>query len=91
MADNQFNERTLHFIDELGLRERVHFLSDEHSTVIALLGLSVADPEPIEAGVPHPTTYLIDREGIVRFADVREDFHIWLDPRVVVEQLASLR
>jgi hypothetical protein len=25
----------------------------------------------------------LDREGIVRFVDVQEDFHIWLDAEVV--------
>jgi peroxiredoxin len=91
MAGNQINPRTRLFIDENGLRERVRFLSDENSAVIDQLGLRRPNAEAIEAGVPHPTTYLLDRDGIVRFVDVREDFHIWLDPAVVVEALSRLR
>ena len=46
--------------------------------------------QAIEAGVPHPTTYVLDRQGIVRFADARSDFHIWLDPELVLEALAAI-
>ena len=87
LASNQINERTLRFINELGLRARVRFLSDEGSAVIDQLKLRRENPEPIEAGVPHPATYLLDREGVIRFVDVREDFHIWLDPSLLVEAL----
>ena len=90
MADNQINERSRRFIDEYGLRDQVRFLSDPDSTLIQKMGLLREDPEPMEAGVPHPTTYLIDRSGVVRFADAREDFHIWLDPTLVAEALQQL-
>ncbi|MCZ6462998.1 MAG: redoxin domain-containing protein [Proteobacteria bacterium] len=90
MADNQINARTRLFVDENGLRDRVRFLSDASSTVIDQLGLRLQDPEPMEAGVPHPTTYLLDREGTIRFVDVREDFHIWLDPALLVQELAAI-
>ena len=74
LAEGQINDKTRRFVDETGLRQRVRFL---------------ADPEPMEVGVPHPTTYLIDREGRIRFVDVREDFHIWLDPDLVVQELTT--
>lgn len=90
MADNQINARTLRFIDENGLRDRVHFLVDADSAAIDQLGLRRENPEPIEEGVPHPTTYLIDRNGNVRFADSRVDFHIWLDPERIVAEIARL-
>jgi len=90
LADNQVNEKTVRFIDGLGLRERVHFLVDDGSVAIDTLGLRREDPEPIEAGVPHPTTYLLDREGRVRFADVRRDFHIWVDASVLTAALATI-
>ncbi len=90
MADNQINDKTRRFIEEAGLRERVRFLKDAGSRVISSYGLLLGDPEPMEAGVPHPATYLIDREGRVRLVDVREDFHIWLDPAPIRAALASL-
>jgi peroxiredoxin len=91
MADNQINERTRRFVNEYGLRKQVRFLSDPDSQLIRKLGLLKPDAEPMELGVPHPTTLLLDREGIVRFADARENFHFWLDPALLTESLATLR
>lgn len=91
MAKRQVNPRSLRFVDDYGLRSRIHFWTDPESRVIDRLGIRRPDAEPIEEGVPHPTTLLLDRDGIVRFADVREDFHIWLDPALLSEALAQLR
>ncbi len=90
MAAGQINEKTHRFIEENGLARRVRFLADEDSATIAQLGLAVEDAESIEAGVAHPATYLLDREGRVRFADVREDYHFWLDPELLREALARV-
>jgi peroxiredoxin len=90
MAERQWNARALRFVDEYGLRDRIHFWSDPDSRAIDQLGIRRPKPEPIEEGVPHPTTLLLDRHGVLRFADVREDFQIWLDPDVVREALAAL-
>ncbi len=90
MAQSQINDKTRRFVEETGLRERGRFLEDPGSRVIESYGLLLADPEPMEAGVPHPSTYLIDREGRVRLVDVREDYHVWLDPAVIHEVLVSL-
>ena len=90
MAENQINERTRAFIDEYGLRDRIYFLLDEDSQVIRRMGLLNPTLEPVEKGVPHPATYLIDREGIIRFVDVREDFHIWLAPERIVAELEKI-
>ena len=43
-----------------------------------------------EAGVPHPATYLLDRQGRVQLVDVREDFHIWLDPEPILAALERI-
>jgi peroxiredoxin len=91
MAESQINDKTLRFIDGLGLRERVLFAVDPGSRSIDRLGLRLENPEPMEVGVPIPTTYLLDRQGIVRFADVRLDYHIWLDSSFLREALASVR
>jgi len=90
MASSQVNTKTLRFLDELGLRDRIRFARDENSTVIDALGLRKQNPEAIEAGVPVPATYVLDREGVVRFVDVREDFHIWVDPAEILGALAKL-
>ncbi len=90
MAENQINERTRTFIDEARLRDRIHFVADPGSHAIDALGIRKRDPEPIEQGVPHPATYLIDREGRVQFIDVREDFHIWIDPVLLKTTLAKM-
>ena len=90
MSDAQINDRSRVFIDELGLAERILFLADPKSQLIRSLGILKQNPEAIEVGVPHPTTVLLDREGRVQFVDVREDFHIWLDPSALTEALARL-
>ena len=90
MADNQINAKTLRFIDSLGLRERVHFGVDPHSAAIDQLGVRLENPLPIEVGVPNPTTFLVDDDGVVRFLDVRRDYHAWLDPELIAQAFASL-
>ena len=90
VAENQMNPKTLRFVDGLGIRERVRFLVDPRSEAIDALGIRLEGGEEIEAGVPHPATYLIDREGIVRFVDERIDFQLWLDSTYVRESLAAL-
>ncbi len=90
LPGSQVNAKTVRFIEELGLDDRIQFAVDPGSTVIRRLDLLKRDPEPIEDGVPHPTTYVLDRRGIVRFADVREDYHRWLDPTLLVEALGKI-
>lgn len=90
MAEKQINAKTLRFIDESQLRERLFFIADPESRVITELGLLNEDVEPIEEGVAHPATYLVDREGRIRFADVRRDYHFWIDPKTIGEALASI-
>lgn len=90
MASSQINAKSRGFIDEYGLRDRLFFAADEDSELIKRFGLLKEDAELMEAGVPHPATYLIDRQGIVRFRDVRKDYHIWLDPERIVAALAEL-
>ena len=90
MSDLQINDRSRIFIDELGLAERILFLADPKSELIQALGILKEDPESIEIGVPHPTTLVLDKAGIIQFVDVREDYHFWLDPRAVENVLARL-
>lgn len=91
MPDSQINDKTHRFIDSLGLRQRVRFAVDPASAAIDRLGIRLAPAEPLEQGVPHPTTLLLDADGVVRFVDVRRDYHAWLDPALLGEALAALR
>ncbi len=90
MSEAQINESTRVFIDELGLAQRILFLSDPKSRLITELGILKEDAESIEIGVPHPTTILLDRAGTIQFVDVRENYHIWLDPNAMTDVLARL-
>ncbi len=90
MAKRQYTARGDRFIDDYGLRGRIHFWADPDSRAIDALGLRRPKAEAIEIGVPHPTTLLLDRSGIVRFVDVREDYQVWLDPETIRGALAAL-
>jgi peroxiredoxin len=52
-----------------------YMLSDADGKVIKQYDLKNSW-ELFHHGAPHPATYIIDREGIVRFADVRQVFVI---------------
>lgn len=90
MSDAQINDRSRIFIDELGLAERILFLSDPKSQLIRDLGILKENPESIEIGVPHPTTLILDKDGIVQFVDIRENYHFWLDPAAMTDVLVRL-
>ena len=90
LPENQLNDKSRRFIDGNGLRDRLTFLIDPGSRAIDRLRIRKPDAEPLEAGVPHPTTYLLDRQGRIRLVDVREDYHVWLDPEAVRAELDRL-
>lgn len=90
MSDVQINDRSRIFIDELGLADRILFLADPKSQLIRDLGILKENPESIEIGVPYPTTLVLDKDGIVQFVDVRENYHFWLDPAAMTDVLARL-
>lgn len=91
MSDAQINDRSRIFIEELGLADRILFLADPKSQLIRDLGILKEDPESIEIGVPHPTTLVLDKAGIVQFVDIRENYHFWLDPAAMTDVLARLK
>ena len=90
VPDGQHTPKAMQFIEGQGLTTRVHFLVDPESRVIDSLRIRRPDPEAVEMGVPHPATYVLDREGVIRFVDVREDFHFWLDPLLPLRALAEI-
>ncbi|MEE9280656.1 MAG: redoxin domain-containing protein [Myxococcota bacterium] len=90
LPDNQLNEKTRLFIAGNWLSDRVTFLQDPFSASIDLLRLRRPDPELMETGVPHPATYVLDRQGVVRFVDIRADYQIWLDAQLILDALAEI-
>lgn len=91
LPDNQMSPKSVRFIEELGLEDRITFVVDPGSGVIRRLGLLKRDvDESLEQGVPHPATYILDRRGIVRFADVRTDYHRWLDSELLAEEIGKI-
>ena len=50
------------------------FLSDPDHAVIARFG--ILNPSGGSRGIPHPATYVIDREGVVRWRDIETDYKI---------------
>ena len=87
---DQFTGKALQFIDAYDLRDRVVFAQDPDSAAIDRLGIRRLNANPVEVGVPHPTTFLLDRQGVVRFIDVRENYRTWLAPEMVVQALARI-
>jgi peroxiredoxin len=90
VADNQMTPKTSQFLESQGLEDQVRLVVDPNSAAIDRLGLRRENAEAMETGVPHPATYVLDREGVVRFVDVREDFHFWLDPQLTLQALAEI-
>ena len=91
MADEQINEKSIRFIEGMGMRERIVFARDPGSAAIDTLGIRLEEAEEMEAGVPHPTTWVLDSDGIVRFVDSRHNYHFWLDSTLLKPALASAR
>jgi peroxiredoxin len=90
LPDNQINDKTHFFIEGNRLTDRVIFLQDAFSSSIDRLGLRRPNREMMETGVPHPSTYVLDRKGVVRFVDIRQDFHIWLDHQLIFDALDQI-
>lgn len=57
-----------------GVQPDFTFLSDPTHVVIDRYG--VLNPSGASRGLPHPTTLVIDRDGIVRWKDVQVDYKI---------------
>ncbi|GBD33627.1 hypothetical protein HRbin33_02622 [bacterium HR33] len=64
------------------------FLSDPGHRVIDRYGLlNPDDPR----GIPHPTTYVIDKQGIVRWKFTEVDYKIRPTNQMILEALRSIR
>ena len=69
----------------------VTLLSDADHSVTDRYGLR--NPEAVKKGwyVPHPTTLLIDREGIVRWRFTEKDFRIRPTNEMILKELLKLK
>ncbi|GIW52401.1 MAG: hypothetical protein KatS3mg081_1756 [Gemmatimonadales bacterium] len=64
------------------------FLSDPGHRVIDRYGLlNPDDPR----GIPHPTTYVIDKQGVVRWKFTEVDYKIRPTNQMILEALRSIR
>jgi peroxiredoxin len=73
------------------LESKVPFpvLADEGSAVIDLYGVRNRWAL-FHRGIPHPATYVIDRDGVVRFADVRHQHFFRIPVGTLVAQVRAL-
>ena len=70
-----------------GQAPNIVFLSDPGHRVIDRYGVW----NPAGKGWPHPTTLVIDREGIVRWKFVEVDYKVRSTNQQILEALAKLR
>jgi peroxiredoxin len=87
MSGNQVDPKAIKFIRDHRLP--FIFLIDADHRVIDQFGVYNNEfHEAIEEGVPHPATYVLDRDGIIRLKDTRKDFRVWLSAAAVEDVLA---
>lgn len=65
----------------------ITFLSDPGHRVIDRYGL--LNPFS-DRGIPHPTTLVLDREGVVRWKFIEEDYKVRPTNRMILEALEGL-
>jgi peroxiredoxin len=83
MSANQVNPKAERFVGERGAHQFI-FLKDPDHRVIDQFGIYNATPsEEIERGVPHPTTYVLDRDGVIVLKDTRRNYQQWLSSKVL--------
>ena len=66
------------------------FLSDPDARVINRYGLFNQD-DPNGRAIPHPTTYVIDRQGVVRWKMTEVNYQIRPENEDILAALAELR
>jgi peroxiredoxin len=74
-------------ITKNGKASDIVFLSDPGHRVIDRYGLW----NPAGKGWPHPATYVIDRQGVVRWKFVEVDYAIRASNQQVLQALSDLR
>ncbi len=64
-------------------------LSDESGALIKKYGIK-NNWELFHRGVAHPATYIIDRQGVVRFAEVRQNFLLRTKIGTIFDELKKI-
>jgi peroxiredoxin len=82
------NERSQQLAD--GLRLGYRFVSDPDLAVTRRYGLIHAGGGSRGEDVPRPTTVVLDRDGVVRWLWVADNFQVRPDPREVLRALRRL-
>lgn len=72
--DSSGTRKTITRISADGVTPDFAFLSDPSHAVIARYG--ILNPSGGDRGIPHPATYVIDRDGVVRWRDIETDYKI---------------
>ena len=72
-----------------GVKSDFRFLMDVEHTVIDRYG--VLNEAGSRRGIPHPATYVIDKQGVVRWRDVQTDYTIRPSNEQILTGLRSLR
>jgi len=70
-----------------GTPTNIVFLSDPDHRVIDRYGLY----NPAGRGWPHPATFVVDRQGIVRWKFVETDFRVRASNEQILKALATVR
>ena len=84
-ADTQ---KTMARISADGMQADFQFLSDADHAVIARYG--ILNPNAGSRFIPHPATYVIDRDGVVRWRDIETDYKIRPANASIVAAVAAL-
>lgn len=82
------NERSQHLADRLRVGYR--FLADPDLTVARGLGLIHRGGGPAGQDVPRPATIVLDRDGIVRWAQLADNVQTRPDAREVLRAVGAL-
>jgi peroxiredoxin len=91
MSGTQVNAKATRFLRDHQLGSFV-FLVDAGDKVIDEYGIrNTQIEEAIEKDVPYPTTYILDRDGVIRFKDTRRDFRTWLSQDVLKQALTGIQ
>lgn len=87
--DDAGTQKAIDRIAADGTKPDFTFLSDPDHAVIARYG--ILNPAGTRRGIPHPATYVIDKQGVVRWRDIQTDYKIRPTNAAVLTAVQALR